>query len=246
MDEKEKYALEWERSAKFFQENNSYKHLSIQIDDYKVVLEIGCGTGHSTLSLLQKGHSVISVEKNPFCITKAKELIQNEGFTICDDISNMVANSVCFIECDITEPRLLDGLLNQISIDIVVCWNAGTYWDKEMFSDSLPKMLKYGLTVEQVRANPESSYCELIIWTACSIAKRKNCGVHIVDRGTQKIRKQNDTYYLALKREFGFKSIKYQNLKSTTISLGGRKLSINGKLTNQIEIPIIFISILMS
>lgn len=245
MDEKERYAIEWELSSKFLYENSSYKHLSMQIDGYKTVLEVGCGTGYSTLALLQKGHTVIAIEKNPCCIEKAKELILNAGFSMFDDVSNMEPNSACIIECDITEPKFFETLLPQLSFDIVACWNTGTYWDKEMFSSLLPKMFKYGLTPEQIQANPESSYCELVIWTACSVAMNKNCAIHIVERTAQRTTKLNDQYYSVLKREFGFKNIKYQNLKSVTLSLGGRQLIVNGQINNHKKLPIIFISVLM-
>ena len=64
MTQKENYALEWNKSAQFFYDHNSYKHLSDQIKKYKTVLEIGCGTGQSTLSLLEAGHNVIAIDQN--------------------------------------------------------------------------------------------------------------------------------------------------------------------------------------
>ena len=50
MNEKEKYAVEWNNSAQYFYDRNSYKHLVAHIREFKTVLEIGCGTGQSTLS----------------------------------------------------------------------------------------------------------------------------------------------------------------------------------------------------
>ena len=64
MTEKEKYANEWNNSAEYFSEHNSYKHLAAQISRYKTVLEIGCGTGQSTLALLKEGHSVLESDGN--------------------------------------------------------------------------------------------------------------------------------------------------------------------------------------
>ena len=80
MTEKEKYSLEWNNSAQYFYDHNSYKHLSEQIKSYKTVLEIGCGTGQSTLALLETGHSVIAIDQNPYCIEKAKQLIEASGY----------------------------------------------------------------------------------------------------------------------------------------------------------------------
>ena len=107
-------------------------------------------------------------------------------------------------------------------------------------------MLEYGLSVEQISANTESSYGELILWRTCAIAKAKACAVHIVDRSMQKITKFNDPYYSFLKKELGFRTIKYTNLKASALSKGGRQLIANGKVRTQNEIPIIFVSILMT
>ena len=140
----------------------------------------------------------------------------------------------------------INDVLSLISIDVVICWNIGTYWGKEKEQDIIPKMLQYGLTIEQIQQSPESSYAELIIWNACSIAKEKNCAVHIVDRAMHKITKDNDPYYKQLKKEFEFKKIKYVNIRATTLSQGGRKLITQGKLNSKREIPIVLVSILIT
>ena len=102
MTEKEKYANEWNNSAEYFSEHNSYKHLAAQISRYKTVLEIGCGTGQSTLALLKEGHSVIALDQNPYCISKALNLISASQYSIKDSLCELTENSVCFIECDVT------------------------------------------------------------------------------------------------------------------------------------------------
>lgn len=246
MIEKEKYAFEWDNSAKFFYDNNRYKHLAEQIKKYNTVLEIGCGTGQSTLALLEAGHSVIAIDQNLYCIDKAKNLIKSSGYSITENIDDISSQTVCFVECDITDKNFEQDILPRILPDIVICWNVGSYWDKAKINDAVPKMIEYGLTPEQISENIESSYCELIIWRACAIAKNKQCAIHIVERGGEKITKFNDPYYFRLKKEFGFKTIKYINTKATTLSKGGRQLITNGILNTQNEIPIIFISITMT
>ena len=245
MNEKERYALEWSTSADYFIENNSYNILTKSIKEYHTILEIGCGTGQSTLSLLKEGHSVIAIEQNSYCIIKAKEIIQAAGYNICESIENISKNSVCFLEYDITNPDFLDSILPKLEFDIVLCWNMGTYWDKEKTENIVPKMLAYGLTINQIRENFESSYSELIIWYACKIAKQKKCAVNIVDRGVHKITRLNDPYYYRLKNEFYFSKIEYKNIKSTTISTGGTQLITRGRVNTEHILPIVFVSILM-
>ena len=246
MTQKENYALEWNKSAQFFYDHNSYKHLSDQIKKYKTVLEIGCGTGQSTLSLLEAGHNVIAIDQNSYCIEKAKQLIESSGYSIKETPADLTAKSVCFVECDITEPDFENNILSNISPDVVICWNVGTYFDKAKAEDVIPKIIEYGLTPEEITQNIESSYGELMLWHTCRIAKNKNCAVHIVDRGIQKVTRFNDPYYSFLKRDLGFRTIKYANIKGTTLSKGGRQLITKGQLNTQEEIPIIFVSILMT
>lgn len=95
------------------------------------VLEIGCGTGQSTLSLLEAGHSVVAVDQNPYCIETAKKLIEKAGYTIKESANDLTSKSVCFYECDVTEPTFNTTILANLSIDVVICWNIGTYWDKK-------------------------------------------------------------------------------------------------------------------
>ena len=246
MTEKEKYALEWNNSAQYFYDHKSYKHLATHISKFNTVLEIGCGTGQSTLALLEAGHSVIAIDQNPYCIEKARQLVESAGYSVIEHVDMLSSKSACFIEYDITEPSFEHNILSKISPDVVTCWNVGTYFDKEKTEDVIPKIIEYGLTPQEIIQNIESSYGELILWYTCRIAKSKNCAVHLVDRGSQKITKNNDPYYSFLKREIGFKTIKYANIKGTTLSKGGRQLCINGELYAKKEIPIIFISILMT
>lgn len=245
MNAKEKYALEWNNSAQYFYDHNSYKHLTNHIKKYKTVLEIGCGTGQSTLALLEAGHSVISIDQNIYCIEKAKKLIQTSGYCICEDVSNLPPKSVCFIECDVTSNRFELEILPSISPDVVICWNVGSHWDKAKVNDAVPKMIEYGLSPEQISENTESSYGELIIWRTSAIAKAKECAVHIVDRGIQKVTRFNDPYYSFIKKEMGFNKIKYANLKAKSLSVRGRQLIANGQVNTQKEMPVIFISVLM-
>lgn len=72
MDEKIEYAEQWEVSSKYFYDQNYYGWMQKKIEDYNIILEVGCGTGYSTLSLLENGHKVIALDKNSECIEKAK------------------------------------------------------------------------------------------------------------------------------------------------------------------------------
>lgn len=236
MNEAEKYAVQWDISAQYFYEKSYYSWMSEKLNGYEMVLEIGCGTGYSTLALAEKGFKVLAVDKNANCIVKAKELLNSSGFK---------DNQVTFIEGDVAEDSFRKMLVENYSFDIVICWNVGTYWGKEMIQYYLPHMYEYGLNTDQIKENPESSYSELIIWETCRIARTKNVPVHIVDRGGEILTEQTDPYYVMLKDEFGYPKILYDNLQADSISSGGRVLVTNGEVNIDKKIDIVFVSVIM-
>jgi hypothetical protein len=149
---------------------------------------------------------------------------------------------VIFFNYDLFNNQLIN-YLKDISFDLVVCWNVGSYWDKEMIEYYLHHMIEYGLTREQVYSNKESSYAELIIWKSCKIASEKKVPIHIIDRAAEKVIKRNDTYYIALKKEFNYSKIEYDNKMVQTLSDGGRSLICNGKICTDKVITIYLNSI---
>ena len=98
-----------------------------------------------------------------------------------------------------------------------------------MMTYYLPHMIEYGLDIQQIRSNPESSYAELIVWYACKLAKEKNVSVNIVDRCGEQLNEHNDPYYKCLKDEFSFVKIEYKNKEGKSLSKGGRVLTTNGQ-----------------
>lgn len=229
------YANQWNISAKYFYEKGYYFWMGEKLSQFNTVLEIGCGTGYSTLALVEKGYKVIAVEKNKDCITQAKELLSKKGFT---------EQSVIFVEGDIVEDDVRKSLLNQYEFDVVICWNVGSFWNRKMIEYYIPFMLKYGLNREQIVDNIESSYSELIIWDVCRLASAKGVAAHIIDRSAEAITAKTDPYYYLLKKEFNFLSVEYDNKVADSISGGGRILTTNGNANFKNKVNIVFVSIL--
>jgi SAM-dependent methyltransferase len=227
MEDKKLYADQWYNSAKYFYDNGSYTLMCKTIKKYKTVLEIGCGTGQSTLSLLENGHKVITIEKNEFCIEKAKALLKENRHNVGTIESNILDCDVIFLQLELFDNRLLNSISN-IPFDVVVCWNVGSYFNKSMLQYYIPIMIEHRFDMEEIRSNIESSYAELIQVQACKIAIDHNVPVHFIDRGLEKYTKWNDTYYVALKREFGFLKCIYDNFKTKSMSDGGRMLVTHG------------------
>jgi len=144
VDKKIEYAEQWEVSSKYFYEKKYYNWMQKKIENYNTILEVGCGTGYSTLALLANGHKVIALEKNNECIKKATELIQQKGYSV----GKIPDADVCFIETDVVAKEFYLGVLKDLQFDAVICWNVGSYWDKENVQFYLPYMLEYGLNID--------------------------------------------------------------------------------------------------
>lgn len=236
------YSEQWEESAEFFNRNKDYEWMAKKVESYDVILEIGCGTGYSTLSLLKKRRKVVVVENNEFCIEKTKQLLNIKGYTYGgaeDDFSKV---DVILLKEDICEDGLGNRLL-KYGIKAIVCWNIGSYWSKEMLQKYTLPMLKYGLTVSQIKENVASSYSELIQWQTCRLAADLNANVHLIDRNKFSITRNNDNYYVLLKDEFNFENINYDNKSTFSKSGGGRTLIDSGELRNEDIINITLVSV---
>lgn len=114
----------------------------------------------------------------------------------------------------------------------------------EMMSMYLPKMVEYGLTLSQIRSNPESSYAELMVWWVCKLAKISGVGVQIVERVEDPRNVNLNEYYNSVKQEFGFLSLVYNYTLGSTLSGGGKILKTNEKTKYETVIRLYFLSIL--
>lgn len=151
------YAEKWKTSSKLFEEKGYYKWMSSKVKAYNRILEIGCGSGYSTLALANDGHEVLVVEKNCECTLMTQKLLQDSGY----------GEKVSFLEGDIILPIFRNNLIKNNNVDVVICWNPGTQLDTDSFTHYAKYMIEYGLTVEQIKQSPSSSYCELMLWHAC-------------------------------------------------------------------------------
>lgn len=190
------YANRWNNDASFFYNNGEYTWMNSFINDCPFVLEIGTGTGYSTLSLLQHGHTVISVDENKHCLQKAHELLMSNNFNsriiLRESISyndfnysirynkireNFSPNEAILIEGDIMrDPNLFKWLKRVGKFNAVLCWLIGT---------NKLRFLNRVITDNPQSINP-SMYRLLVQNNVYELADKllKSSGkLHIVDRG---------------------------------------------------------------
>ena len=169
-------------------------------------------------------------------VKKAQELLSNHSIS---------KEQVLILHGDIVEEDFRRKIINEFDFDLVICWNVGTVWSKEMMKYYLPHMLEYGLEIDQIMQAPESSYAELILWETCRLAKEKNVAVQVVDRMSQTIDDNTKKYYELLKEEFGYKKTLFNETQADSISKGGRILSTKGIPSIEKVVKIYFISVII-
>lgn len=231
------YANQWDASAEFFYRKGYYSWMAQAVKEFHTVLEIGCGTGFSTLALLEAGHRVIAIDCNPECIAKAQSLIGS---------NETLAKNVVFLEGDVANPTFRAIIALEFSYDAVLCWNVGSCWSKEMFQRCLPQLHEYGLSDEQIREDPESSYVELVIWSTSMVASIRQVPIHLIERGNEALSEGTTSYYRVLKDEIGYRNVSYSNMEAESLSKSGRILSIKGVPAKEDVIRIVFTSVLIS
>lgn len=241
--EKEKYSNQWYNSSSFFYENNDYEWICKQINQYTNVLEIGCGVGYSTLSLIEQGHKVISIDNNEFCINSAKKLIEEKGYKYGSLDDNFNDCNVVFIYADINTISISE-IINKFNI--VLCWNMGTFWTQDKKLDYYKKFIDFDLTPQEINENFAGCYVDFIQDRAFQIANTFKVPIHFIDRTMNSINDQIKSYYTYLKKIYEYKKITYKVRKTKTKSKGARDLVYDGQIIDKNIIDTFMISILIS
>jgi protein-L-isoaspartate O-methyltransferase len=153
----DEYAAQWQENSKFFSENNYYDWMASCLGQSATVVEIGCGSGRSTLALAKVTNRVIAVEVNQTLANAAAkylndnsilaEVIRIEDMPTSFPLSNN--HKVTIIVSDVFDSRL-DDLLSTVKVDAISCWLIGanpaliaTHLEKNVESFTGPEMSKY-------------------------------------------------------------------------------------------------------
>lgn len=172
MDRKKRYAENWQKDTIEMNSNGLYDWMSEQIKGYKTILEIGCGSGVSTLNLLKRGHEIISVEFNKHCIEMTRKLLTKNGYKKIKIINEQISENNCI------------NLLKKIKceFDLVICWNPGG--SASLTEDEISNKVKdlYLNGYKEPLIGFESNYAEDLVRSACKIGELLNIDTHIIDR----------------------------------------------------------------
>lgn len=190
------YANRWnEKNAGHFERSGYYDWMSKFVDDYSLILEIGTGTGQSTVSLLKRGHTVVGIDENPNCLEIAERNIRDSGFEVTvrprgivnpqyygynvkyrRPEAEIIDKGALLLEGDVNnDSALQEWLIRNKPFDAVVCWLIGTHTgrpsNKVMINSRINNDGDYRLFVQ----NEVYEIAERVL--------RKDGILHIVDRG---------------------------------------------------------------
>lgn len=139
----EEYANEWHASATRMAANGHYAWMVQQLGAATTVLEIGCGSGASTLSLVRAGMVVLSLDVNEFLISKSLANFIEKGVAA----DRVTADELSKVDLDSgPKIRLLQGNVFDSAIaaalptrrfDAIICWLTGA--NPEVISGRLAK-----------------------------------------------------------------------------------------------------------
>jgi hypothetical protein len=127
------YADEWEINSSSFEQLGYYKFAIEQLGECKKAIEIGAGSGRSTLALAKSGVRVAAIEINEFLADKAVAYLSGGGISSARaDISKLrefldgEGPQVTIFVGDIFSSDI-DEAISGSSCDSIVCWFIGAH-----------------------------------------------------------------------------------------------------------------------
>lgn len=201
---RDQYKNEWEVESSSIDSRGHYDWMASFIKSFNLVLEIGSGTGKSTLKLLNNGHKVISIDENVTCLNEAFEFLTSQGKNVKyikrENISSKLNSSLKYvvnysnfenvdidqydavlIEGDILNDNPNDPLIEWFKslngFDVVICWLIGTHAARK-FNQNIEDWVNTPADYRIVVQNTVYEVSDSIL--------RSGGALHIVDRG-QKI-----------------------------------------------------------
>ena len=159
---REYYSNEWSKSSFEYEKKGFYKWCANSIEGQRRVLELGCGCGFSTYSMLSNNHEVVAIEENPFMLDHAEKLLtkRNCEFEIIrrgnlifnnpsyqiqySDMTNDQTQRNLLVEGDfLVDEKLNTWLICTEKFDAIACWFLGVHG---VMTANVDHVQQYGFT----------------------------------------------------------------------------------------------------
>lgn len=191
------YAAEWQKSATAFLKDGYYSWMDSQLGSVINILEVGCGSGASTLALAKPDTNVLSIESNQECIASAKSFLVGHGVDVeiiklsdCANLFPWSGAKVKILHEDIFSSNIANAL-QQGGFDAIVCWLIGSHPGHISKNTGKPLSKFDGNETAQYRLNIHKRCYELGEKILSSSGL-----VHVVDRAF--IRSTNDANFMSV------------------------------------------------
>lgn len=152
----EQYATHWQENSKFFSSNGCYEWMASYLGQSSAVIEIGCGSGGSTLALAKRAQKVVVVEVNATLASAAavylnSNAIPTEVVEIGTQGGPLPTSNyrVSIVVSDVFDNNI-GAVLSSVGADAISCWLIGAnpgliaaHLGKSLESFTGPEMPEY-------------------------------------------------------------------------------------------------------
>lgn len=181
----EQYAEEWKKSAEAFSSANHYNWMGEQLGNVKRVIEVGCGSGASTESLVAAGRQILVIESNQHCAQFSHDRLKSKGIQVemisisqLNGLTSWDKIGVKLLVQDIFSTQFEQHLPHGW-FDAIVCWMIGSNPEHIGLSIGKPYMSFDGSEMPAYREKIQKRGYEL----GCNALKKGGI-VHVVDRAS--------------------------------------------------------------
>lgn len=179
------YICRWDHNARqhFIEGDYDWVADLVSKAGVKRVLEIGCGSGYSTLALVNRGIKVISIDSNPIAIKETIELLQKYGFSVDEAGCDNEETSILIKSANAIEDFVEASSYAYWAEMILIC-NPGGKLEEELSSKER-EMLTWGHYPDE-QIEQESVFVLhkwAILLSAARMAKEYGKPLMIVERG---------------------------------------------------------------
>lgn len=192
-EDEEKYISQWTLNAKQHFEDGDYEWICSHISgEYHKILELGCGTGYSTLAFLLKDFEVLSLDLNEECIKSAKKLIEMHDYIVGMAGETNKAD-VLLWKVDIVHGagKITRFAKENFPVDLIVLCNPGGQLTQNITKKEYELLKICGFLDNEISGHINMGNVALLhkwamIYAACSISINLERPLLIIDRGSSK------------------------------------------------------------